>query len=529
MKHRSSSPAHRRHATVVGAGIAGLATAIRLARAGVRVTVFEKNSEPGGRCGRVHGDGFHFDIGPTILLVPSVLEELFRDAGRDVHDYLNIRALSPNYRVHFADGSDVTLYRERDLLAAELERIEPGSAARFNEFFEGARSMMDAALSRFVVNHYDSLRDFVSLGTAKDLLRARAYTTVSRNVAKYFRDERLQMAFSYQTMYLGLSPYFAPGIYGLLPFTEINDGVFYTQGGLYEIPLALERLARELGVEFRYGSPVARLATNGHRVTEVVLESGERVAADIVVANADLPYVYDTLIPEARLPRRDSLEFTSSGFMLYLGLDKQYPGLLHHNTFFGARFRESFREIFDDKVLPEELHYYVAAPSVTDPSVAPPGGSSLYVLVPVPHQTHKINWAEAGDRLRARVLSALDQSVAPGIESHITFERRIDPNGWAKMFNLVKGSAFGLSLTLDQVGPFRPKNRDAKFNNLYFAGASTQPGTGIPLVALSGRLAAERILRDESIAVELRAPVRPTTDERRGSTVSLSSFADAAE
>lgn len=512
--------------TIVGAGIAGLATAIRLARAGMQVTVFEKNSEPGGRCGRIHGEGFHFDIGPTILLVPSVLEELFRDAGRELRDYLDVRALTPNYRVHFADGSDVTLYRERELLAKELERIEPGSAARFDEFYEGARSMMDAALSRFVVNHYDSLRDFVSLGTAKDLLRARAYTTVSRNVAKYFRDERLQMAFSYQTMYLGLSPYFAPGIYGLLPFTEINDGVFYTQGGLYEIPLAMERLARELGVEFRYRSPVARLVTDGRRISEVVLESGERFAADIVVANADLPYVYDELVPEARLPRRESLEFTSSGFMLYLGLDRQYPGLLHHNTFFGARFRESFREIFEDKVLPEELHYYVAAPSVTDPSVAPPGGSSVYVLVPVPHQTHKINWAAAGDRLRARVLSALDQSVAPGIESHITFERRIDPNGWAKMFNLVKGSAFGLSLTLDQVGPFRPKNRDETFGNLYFAGASTQPGTGIPLVTLSGRLAAERILRDESIAVELRAPVRPAKSDRGASGAT---FADAAE
>jgi phytoene desaturase len=213
--------------------------------------------------------------------------------------------------------------------------------------------------------------------------------------------------------------------------------------------------------------------------------------------------------------------------MLYLGLDTQYPGLLHHNTFFGERFRESFGEIFDDKVLPNELHYYVASPSATDPSVAPPGCSSLYVLVPVPHQNDKVDWSLAGPMLRERVLDALDRGVAPGIREHIVVERRIDPNEWAARFNLMKGSAFGLSLTLDQVGPFRPKNRDATFSNLYFAGASTQPGTGIPLVALSGKLAAERILQDHAIEVSLRAPRRPADAPASSLPTSLPSPAPA--
>jgi phytoene desaturase len=511
---RRTSTANQRRVTVIGAGIAGLCSAIRLAHAGLRVTVVEKNSEPGGRCGRIHGAGFHFDIGPTILLVPAVLEELFRDVGRDIRDYMDIIVLSPNYRIHFDDGSSVALFRERDRLRDELERIEPGSFEKFLEFDAGAKAMMDAAMSRFIVNHYGSLREFVSLGTMVDLLRARTYTTVARNVARYFRDERLRMAFSYQCMYLGLSPYSAPGIYGLLPHTELNHGVFYVRGGLYEIPRALERLARELGVEFRYDTSVSRLVPGDRRVTRVLYEGDAgsiSEEADIVLANADLPFVYDKLIPEAKLPRRESLQFTSSGFMLYLGLDTKYPALEHHNTFFGARFKESFREIFDDKVLPRDLHYYVASPDVTDPSVAPSGGSSLYVLVPVPHQTPKIDWSTAGDILRERVLESLSRKVAPQIKEHIVFERRIDPNGWASRFNLTHGSAFGLSLTLDQVGPFRPKNRDQTFGNLYFAGASTQPGTGIPLVALSGRLAAERILRDEAItpARPIARPSRP--------------------
>jgi len=505
-----SASTQGRRVVVVGAGVGGLATAARLAHQGFDVQLFEKTDGPGGRCNRLRVDGFTWDLGPTIVLMPEVFEETFRALGRRIEDYLTLLKCDPNYRVHFRDGSAITFTSELCAMGRELERVEPGSYARYLAFLAQGRVQYRTSLDHLVGRNYAGLRDYFSPRVLARIFQVRAHRRMYGDVSRFFQDERLRAAMTFQTMYLGVSPFASPAVYGLLPFAELGVGIWFPQGGLYAIAQALERLALEEGVRIGYGAPVERILTDAGRTRGVRLEGGEVVEADAVLCNADLPYAYEKLLdPRATtLKRKETLRFTSSGYMLYLGLRRRYPELLHHNVVFGRDYKGSFDDIFERFRVPEDPSFYVNAPTRTDASLAPEGKDALYVLVPVPHQHPGLDWQEEGPRVRAKVFARMAELGFPSLEADIEVERVFTPDDWAGTFNLARGSAFGLSQNFTQIGPFRPSNQDARVKNLFFVGASTQPGTGLPTVLISARLVTERLMawaREQGVRLSPRS------------------------
>lgn len=488
-------------ALVIGAGVGGLAAAARLARAGYRVTLHEKTAGPGGRCGQLQLQGFRWDIGPTIVLMPEVFEETFRALGRRLSDYVTLERCDPNYRIHYRDGSDITFTSELTAMGRELERIEPGSFQRYLAFLAQGRTQYRVSLEHFVGRNFDSVLDYLRPSMLRNILKVRAHRRAYSEVSRFFADERLRAAMTFQTMYLGVSPFHCPAVYALLPFTELGVGVWFPKGGLYAIPRALERVAREEGVRLHYASPVARILTEGTgkdaRAVGVRLADGREERADLVLCNADLPYAYEQLLDPAatRLKAPERLRYTSSGYLLYLGLRRRVPGLGHHTVFLGRGYRESFEDIFERFQVPADPSFYVNVPARTDASLAPEGKDGLYVLVPVPHQKAGVSpdWRTEGPRVRAKVLARLAEEGFPLSEEDIEVERVLTPDDWAGTFNLARGSAFGLAQNFFQVGPFRPANEDPNLSGLFFVGASTQPGTGLPTVLISARLVCERV------------------------------------
>ncbi|HEV7730728.1 MAG TPA: phytoene desaturase family protein [Candidatus Binatia bacterium] len=496
----------RARVALIGAGVGGLAAAARLAAQGFAVEVYEKGDAPGGRCGRLTVDGYTFDTGPTLLLMPEVLEEVFAACGRRLEDYLTLHRCDPNYRIHFHDGSDVTFTTELTAMAKELERIEPGSFQRYLAFLAQGKVQYQTSLDRFVGRNFDHLGQFLTPSSLRGVFSVRAHRRMYPEVSRFFKDPRLRAAMSFQTMYLGISPYESPAVYGLLPYTELAMGIWYPRGGMFQLPLALARLCDELGVAVHYGETVERLDVEGGRARGRVLSDGRRVTADVVLCNADLPWAYRHLLDprDTTLPRADKLRYTSSAFMMYLGVSRRYPQLLHHNVFFGRDYRASFDDIFKRFRVPADPSFYVNVSSRTDAALAPAGTDGLYVLVPVPHRHDALDWDVEGPKLRAQVFRRLAEIGCEDVERHVVMERYFTPDDYETILNLDKGSAFGLSHNFFQVGPFRPANQDRAIRNLFFVGASTQPGTGLPMVMLSARLVTERIVQHAGAQPEPR-------------------------
>ncbi len=487
-------------ALVIGAGIGGIATAARLAKIGCDVTVVEKNETPGGRCNQIIHDGHRFDTGPTLFLMPEVWEETFAALGEKLSDHLDLRRIDPTYKVYFDDGLQLELTSNIGAMQTQLEKVEKTAFTGFLNYIAEGGKHYKMSLEKFVGRNFYSLFQYFSPGNLPLLFQLKALKKHYANTGRFFKDERLKAAFTFQNMYLGLSPYDAPATYSLLQYTELAEGVWYPMGGMYAGIQALVRIAENLGVKFIYNAPVKKLNVEGSKVTGAVLEDGREFKTDIFVGNADLPYIYKELLPKNQEAERlENKLYTCSTIMFYWGVDKPYPEIAHHNVFLGGDYKASFDQIFQDHTLPEMPSFYVHAPARTDPAAAPAGQETLYVLVPVGHLDPRSeqDWDALIERARDTVLKRLAKEMgAEDLKEHIKFEIVYQPKVWKERFNLEKGAAFGLSHNFWQVGYLRPQNRHKQYKNLYFTGASTHPGTGLPIVLLSARLTTERILEE---------------------------------
>jgi phytoene desaturase len=414
-------------------------------------------------------------------------------------DHLELERVDPTYTIRFDDGLDLILTGDLHKMRTQLENIEPGSFNRFMAYILEGRKHYTVSLDRFVGRNFFTLLDYFSPANLPLLFKLKALKKHYSNIGTFFKDERLKASFTFQNMYLGLSPYDAPATYSLLQYTELVDGIWFPKGGMFRVVESLVKIAEGLGVEFHYNLPAAKIIVEGNRAAGIELIDGRRISADIVIANADLPYVYRQLLDDKKeTARLDKKKYTCSALTFYWSMDKVYPQLGMHNVFLGNKYKASFDSIFKSFTLPDMPSFYIHAPVRIDPTAAPAGKDTLMGLVPVGHiapQTAQ-DWEEITKRARSRMIARLEDLGIKDFEKNLLSETIYSPQTWQKQYNLEKGAAFGLSHNFTQVGYLRPRNRHAYLSNLYFTGASTHPGTGLPIVLLSARLTSERILKD---------------------------------
>ena len=482
---------------VVGAGIGGIVPATHLAQRGLHVTVVEKNSRPGGRCDRLSRDGHHFDTGPTLLVMPLLYEAEFRGLGTSMHEALDLQRVDPTYHLVFDDGSQLALTSDLKSMQAQLESMQPGSFQGLLRYLQEGDQHYQLGMEKLVNRDFRAASDFFTFSNLSLLFRLKPLVNHYRNMSAYFEDPRLKAAFTFQDVYMGLSPFEAPATFSMMSFTELAHGVFYPRGGMYSVTEALMKLAREAGVDFIFNSPVERIDVNAMHARGVDLPDGRRLEADVILANADLPYVYQNLLPHDGITKKlERKRFSCSVISFFWGIDKTYGTLGPHTLFLASDYRENFERIIRDLGLPANPSLYVHAPARLDPSMSPPGQDTLIAIVPVGHMSEngEQDWGEIRDEARQHVFCRLATLGITDIESHIKFEMNYSPLSWRKRYNLVKGSTHGLSHSLTQLAYFRPHNRHPRYKNLYFVGASTHPGTGMPTAMVSGRLVARRII-----------------------------------
>ncbi len=483
---------------IVGAGLGGLATAIRLAAMGRRVTIVEQNERVGGKLNLLSAQGYTFDTGPSLLTMPWVIDELFAAAGRRTADYLQIDQIEPTCRYTWPDGTTFNAWQRLPQFIQAVERLSPSDVPGFFRFLAHTATIYDAVADNFLLKPFDGLRELLTPRLLRDGPRIDALRSVDAAVRAFFHSPYLRQIFNRYATYNGSSPYRSPATFNVISYIEFAEGGWYVRGGMYGLAVALAQLCTELGVELRLNAPVAQILYQHGVAHGVRLTCGEALSASQVVVNADPRYAYATLIPgQARTARHLArLEPSCSGFILFLGVKRSYPQLAHHNIFFSHDYPREFAAIFDHGVPAADPTVYVAASCVSDPAHAPPGHMNLFVLVNAPALTERVCWTREAAPYRELVVAKLERMGLTGLGQHITYAQTWTPADLEGRYNAAGGAIYGLASNNPFAAFMRPPLRAQGVRGLYFVGGGTHPGGGIPLVLLSGRAVAERVSRD---------------------------------
>jgi phytoene desaturase len=477
---------------VVGAGLGGLACALHLAAAGRQVTVVEREPVPGGRAGRLSLSGYEFDTGPTVLTMPELIAEPLAAVGENLADWLELTPLDPAYRAYYPDGSTLDVRTDTVRMAAEISRVcGPREADGYLRFVDFARKLWQLERHHFIDRNLDTPVDLVNLNLLK-LLGMGGFRRLQPKINQYFRDPRTQRIFSFQAMYAGLAPQDALAIYAVIAYLDSVAGVFFPKGGMHAVPRALAGAAEKHGVTFRYDTTVTRVETANGRATGVITDDGSRIPADVVVLNPDLPVAYRDLLPARRRERR--LRYSPSCVVLHIGSRQAYSRIAHHNIHFGRPWRGTFDEVIRKGLLMSDPSLLVTNPSRTDPSAAPADRQTYYVLAPTPNlDAGPMDWRGGlGEQYAADLVRTLEQRGYVGFGDGIEVQRIVTPADWLDQ-GMAAGTPFASAHSFTQTGPFRPANLHPALPNVVFTGSGTQPGVGVPMVLISGKLAAGRI------------------------------------
>ena len=498
---------------IIGGGLAGLAAACTLGARGHKVVLFEKNDWLGGKAAVFEQDGYRFDMGPTILTVPRVLDRIFAEAGRNTADLLDLRRLDPQWRCFFEDGSVLDLKQDMAEMKQSLATYAPGTETGYEDFIGMSAKLHEVSEKFFFWRSVEDVRDTLDfkknfdLATLKDVLSLRMGTTVAGQIRKRVKDGRVAQMLDHFVQYVGSSPYGSPAVLCSIAHMQTNDGVWYPMGGTRAVPVALEKLARELGVEIHTGTGISKILSENGRVSAVETDTGDRVRVAAVVSNMDSVRTYRELVggaPAKSFARRWSREPACSGVVMYLGLDRAYEHLAHHDFIFSRDPEEEFDYIYARGEPAPDPTCYIAAPSRTEPSVAPPGGEALYILVHTPYLRPHHDWTKMLPDYRRVIFDKLARTAGlTDLEQRIKVERVLTPQDIHDRYSVLDGAIYGLASHGRMFGAFKPGNRSRDLAGLYLAGGAAHPGPGMPMVLMSGWIAGDTV--DQDIAASALA------------------------